>query len=297
MDEFMWWVPVFAGALIVGVGLLRGATAARRRSHVDALIVRLEIPESEHIVALIDRRVRDEIVWSGFGGLLALPVVIWPLMVPDSSPSDLFASAAPGLVLAAGIALGSAVAALRQFSPQAGGEVRIARAVTPRLDDYVHPAWTWSVSAVTLLAVSGCAVLFSPLGEGFGSTADLPRLGVLGATVLALVVFAGVALLGRRLMAIPQPAGNELELRWDDALRGLALRSLWLTSLTVSWAACLLSSALLFEIPAAYYFVAWLLAFAPIFLLSLPASRRTEWYLWPDASNAVTADEVSASAP
>ncbi|KQW05531.1 hypothetical protein ASC66_11075 [Leifsonia sp. Root4] len=286
------WIPLVLGALALGYTLIHRSTAPRRRPVVDALIMRLELPVDDHVITLIDRRVRDNMIGTCAAGFIAL-VLVGGLAAVNGGFPEGQASTVLGLVFVAAASLGSAAAGVGQFSTPSSRGARIARANTPREGDYVHPLWQWaSVGVSALAALCGCAILLGLGPEIGGVVAGVPVAAVVGATSVAVVAQLAAALLGRWLVDVPQPAQNELELRWDDAMRGMALRSLWIAAFTLGWAACLLAG--LWLLAPAPTITAWLgfVAVVPILLLSVPASRRSTWRLWPDA-----ADTEPAAAP
>ncbi|RZU65406.1 hypothetical protein EV379_1740 [Microterricola gilva] len=284
MPENAIWVALVFGAVVLGYTLIHRSTPARRRPAVDSLVMRLGLPVDEHIIALIDRRVRSTVIGSCVAGFIALAVAAVLLVAGGGLPEGL-ASTLLGLVFAAAVSLGTAAGGAGYFAPQAAQSVRIARAQTPRLNDYLHPLWRWASIGVTVAAVLLCGAILA----GAGATSGLigvPMTGVVVATALAIAAQFGASLLGRRLLDVPQPAREELELQWDDALRGMTVRSLWIAAFTIAWAAALL--ALLWLLAATPTVTVWFgfVALVPILLLSVPASRRVERRMWTDVVSA-----------
>lgn len=289
------WVPLVFGTAALAYVLIHRSNPAWRRPAVDALIVRLGIPVDDHIISLLDKRVRNTAVLTCLAGFVALLAIGGLVLLNGGFPEGL-ASTVLSLAFVATAALGSAAAGIAQFAPQAPGAVRIARSRTPELHDYVHPGWMWASGGVCALAV--LCTLATLLGAAPGSRLlGLPLASVVLSTCVAVCAQLAALVLSRRLLNLPQPAQNELELRWDDALRGMALRSLWTASLTLAWAAALL--AVLWLLAPAPSDSVWFgfIALVPIVLFSLRPSRRTEWYLWPDAVAAASEDPVPSSAP
>ena len=289
------WVPLVFGAVALAYVLIHRSTPAWRRPAVDALLVRLGIPVDDHIISLLDKRVRNTAVLSCLAGFVALLVIGGLVLLNGGFPEGL-ASTVLSLTFVAAAALGSAAAGIGQFAPQAPGTVRIARTRTPELHDYVNPGWMWASGGVCALAV--LCTLATVLGADPGPRMfGLPLLAVVASSCVAVCAQFAAFVLSHRLLNLPQPAQSELELRWDDALRGMALRSLWTASLTLAWAAALLAVLwLLAPAPSASMWFGFI-AIVPIMLFSLRPSRRTEWYLWPDAAAEASADQVVSRAP
>lgn len=297
MPENAIWILLTIGALSLSYTLIHRSTAARRRPVVDALIMRLELPVDDHVITLIDRRVRNNVIGMCVAGFIA-PVLVGGVAVLTGGFPEGIGSTVLGLVFVAAVSLGSAAAGLSQFATPSSRGARIARANTPREGDYLHPLWQWASVGVCALAVLCCCATLLGLGPVIGGVvAGVPVAAVVGATSVAVIAQLAAALLARRLLAVPQPAENELELRWDDAMRGMALRSLWIAAFTLAWAACLL--AMLWLLAPAPTVTAWLgfVAIVPMLLLAVPASRRSAWRLWPDVADPEPASAPAAAAP
>lgn len=297
MPENAIWIPLVLGAVALGYTLIHRSTAPRRRPVVDSLIMRLELPVDDHVITLIDRRVRNHVIGMCAAGFIAL-VLLGGLAAQNGGFPEGLASTVLGLVFVAAVSLGSAAAGVGQFSTPSSRGARIARANTPREGDYLHPLWRWASGGVCALAVICCCAILLGLGPEIGGVvAGVPVGAVVGATSVAVVAQLAAALLGRRLVDLPQPAQNELELRWDDAMRGMALRSLWIAAFTLGWAACLLAG--LWLLAPASTVTAWLglIAVVPMLLFAIPASRRSAWRLWPDAAGTEPAAAPATATP
>lgn len=295
----LWWLFVIFPAAVLGYVLMhnlsRSGQGEWRRARADRLIVRVGIPVDERTVSLIDRRLRVMALGSSASGLVGVAIIAGALMIDGDQFSIWLASWGPGLILVATMALGEALAALSQFAPKARGSVRIARALRPRLDDYLHPAWVWATVAVCALAlVCGSVALLGtvPGAEASGLTSHAVTWLASGALLALLAAFV----ISRVVLATPQSAHNETDLRWDDVLRGMALRQLWIAAFTLSWAALVLGFIWMAAPDFEQSSILSMLILLPFLLTGLPASRRTEWFLWPDAVAAESAEGVVSQA-
>ncbi|AMB58642.1 hypothetical protein [Microterricola viridarii] len=281
---FVWGLIGFMAAGLIGIAMYR-SSPARRRGHVDALILRLDIPVTDRIIGLIDRRFRDETVGVTVGGLTALALGSAALLATGGQLPGGSSGYLPPLLVFAAMAIGGAVAAVRPFAAPAAPGVRVARAVTPRLSDYLNPAWVWCGVGLTVFALG--AALVAALGVGSGAGASwapvLPLSAVFGAAASCVVALLVVVVLSRRLLAAPQPAGSEEELRWDDALRGIALHALWLCPVALGLAASVIALDWLLPYSPANHWLFAVLGVLPIALFGLRLSRRSERRLWPHA--------------
>ncbi len=283
--SFVWGLIGFMVLGFLGILYYRNGPLRRRRS-VDALILRFDIPVNDRVIGLIDRRFHEENVGICLGGLLGLGLYsVGILLNAGQVPFGATGYPLPALLLAM-MALGGAVAAVRQFAPAPGDAVRVARAQTPRLGDYVHPAWVWAAIGLTAVALLGS--LTAALGIGADAAPHpgpaIPLAAVVGLSAVSTLALLVVALLSRTLLARPQPAGNEVELRWDDALRGTALHSLWLCPLALGLAASVVALDWLLPYSTATHGVLTFSGIVPIALFGFRLSRRSERRLWPLAA-------------
>ncbi len=111
--------------------------------------------------------------------------------------------------------------------------VRTARTSVPVLADYLSPSvmvLTWSLTVLSWLVLAGALVLGRTkwFDEAVILGGPVPIFGV-GVTSLAILTVLAV----RRVLNAPQPASDQRELFWQDALRASTLSSLY-TALTVS---------------------------------------------------------------
>ena len=162
---------------------------------------------------------------------------------------------------------------------------RVARVVVTRLTDYVRPVELWAARFLAGVVVPACALI---VGLTQQHRADEPWLSgaVLVATALSAPLLLAVAELGaHQLVALPQPASTPTELAWDDALRSMQLRELFVVVTGGSLMISVLSVAVLDSSFIAVYgviVVMVLLGFA-----GSPAShyRRRLWP-WPTEEQA-----------
>lgn len=110
--------------------------------------------------------------------------------------------------------------------------VRTARSSVPVLGDYLAPSvvvMTWSLTIFSGLVLAGALILGQTqwFDEAVILGGPVPIFGG-GVTALAILTVLAV----RRVLTAPQPASDQKELYWQDALRASTLSSLH-TALTV----------------------------------------------------------------
>jgi hypothetical protein len=109
---------------------------------------------------------------------------------------------------------------------------RLASLGQRRLRDYlVWPEIACQYVAVVLpLATAGVGIVVL-------TTADDPRTGwtLIGIALGCLLVCVAGTILQRKVLALPQPASGESELRWEEALRAATLRDLSELMVWVCW--------------------------------------------------------------
>lgn len=215
-------VIFWAGSVIAAVGfvliLIYRSARRRRESLVLAFTERIGLSLTDSVVDVVDRRIRDRFFGFVLGGLAALMgFALAVLADPELMPTGLAGFAASGILVAA-MATGGAFSALRQFAlPRGSDASRVARLDAPTLADYVHPAWVWAAGIWVVAAVTLTASLFVGNLRSDAEAGGLPLAGVVVLAALAIGGVACAALLSRRLLAIPQPASDELELQWDPS--------------------------------------------------------------------------------
>lgn len=281
----MGFVLGFIGAMaaLLLVTFWYGSTKRRREVEVFAFIERIGLPVTDPVYGRVDRRLRARSTGSTIGALIALcafAVLVaftqeyWPIGVAGASTTG---------ILAAALSLGGAVSALGQFTSPQPGAPRLARAHSPSLADYVHPGWVFGAAGLAVVSAALSVTLFVGLTPA-AREGGLPLGAVLALGVLAVAGIAAATALSSMLLAVPQPSSSELELQWDDALRAYALRDLWIASIALSAAAFVAGLSWLFDYGSPYAFVGVIVGLSPLWLLSLPVSRRSQWRLWQPAS-------------
>jgi hypothetical protein len=274
---FMVCVNVFA--------LVYRSARSRRESAVLGFTMRIGLPLNDEVLDAVDRRVWHGLIGLSIGCLVALAglalLLIWPQFIPTGG-----AGFAVGSILWAAMAIGGAVSALEQFASPAPGHQRFARAKTPGLTDYVHPGWVWGTAATTAIAAILTAAML--LGVRGGAVdVGLPLPGLVALTILALFGAIGAALLSRRLLAVPQPVSGELDLQWDDALRGYALRQLWIASIALSSAAIAVSYNWMVDATSIASYFGVVITLIPMLLFTLRPGKRSQRRLWSPVSTGI----------
>lgn len=277
---FVWGILAIGGAAFLLQLVFR--PRRRRREHlVLAFTDRFDLPVTSAVVDVIDRRIRNQIIGQAVGGLAAvLGFAVVVLVAPGLVPVGIAGFATTG-ILVAGMAAGGAVLAARQFPAPGGPDAtRVARLDAPTLGDYVDPAWVWAavIGAGTAAALS--AGLLTGAIPGDAGAAGIPLAGVAVLAALAVAGVACAAIMTRRLLAIPQPATDEVELEWDDALRAHALRDVWIASIGLSAATVVSACSWMFNAASPGLYVGILIGMAPLLFLEFRASSRSSMRLW-----------------
>lgn len=140
-----------------------------------------------------------------------------------TSPVYPIAVFAPVLLLAAMVS--ATVVALRErlFRPPLGSP-RVARSRATTARDYLGPG-RWILPWV-LAGAAGAAGVWAAWMLARGA-ASRPEVAVIMLVIAALAVGTAIGLprLDAAILGRPQPAGSELELAWDDALRASAVNA------------------------------------------------------------------------
>jgi hypothetical protein len=236
--SLMWGIHAFLALFTLGA-LFAVSRPRYRRALVYRFSHTIELPlVTDEIAAAAERRILHRtaaMMAGGLVGILASAVVVYIDPASASAPTIWLVTLPLTL---SGMCAGAAFVTLRESlfrrHPDA---VRIARAVTVTLRDYISPR-RLRVPPAILLAAAGLCLAGSVLGlaglidgSTFILSAALPMLAT------ALVVTIAGAVLARRVLDQPQPAGSELELAWDDAFRADTLRALWMFGSVIAWLA------------------------------------------------------------
>lgn len=140
-------------------------------------------------------------------------------------------------VIFTGPALGAAISSLFSRPHRDPDAMQYARARTVTLEDYVPPLESWPARIGVVLSL--IAVVIALLA---GVDVRLPAiLAALGAVSLGFF-----EIVGRRIVARPQPAASPRELGWDDALRASVLRDMVTAPLVLGLYSLLLTLVAIF---------------------------------------------------
>ena len=286
---------VFAWQLRPGAAI--GPNALRDTARRAGLAI---TPEVEPVlIARIRSRTRGALV----GTLIALIVATASLIALPESPDGGMWSGLMIIVLTGlGGAVGLCVAEFRSALVSLGDRPRVARAPTPSRADYLSTVDLWcgpvamGISGVALAAVAAL-ILVDP--DSVRSDASIPSLWWPGFLLwIVSLASAGVGrILSTRLVGRGQPAGNDMELAWSDALRSWTLRALVQTPalgafcsvvvvLTSVSSAVARPSGTGTAISLAFSIVSLVMGSVGVALLSM-GSRRPPHYLsrlWPDVA-------------
>jgi hypothetical protein len=156
-------------------------------------------------------------------------ILVLPTTVRRHLATDLLFFPPPLLFAVFGLILGVTVApvATAAMSLRRRNGTRIARAITPSIDDYVPRSEIWPAAAAAACVAVTLSVGVALVGS-HGSTDRGPLLLSHGAMFgyVALAALLIGKLLSRRILQTGQVAASGQELAWDDALRASTLRDL-----------------------------------------------------------------------
>lgn len=277
---FVWALIAITGAAFL-LQLVFGPGARRRRYLVAAFTDRFDLSVTAPVVNVVDRRMRNRSIGQAAGGLaVVLGFASVVLVAPGLVPVGIAGFATTG-ILVAGMTVGGAVSATRQFPAPGGPDAtRVARLGAPALGDYVHPAWVWTAAIGAATAAALAVGLLTGAIPGDAAAAGIPLAGVAVLAALSIGGVAWAATITRRLLAIAQLASDERELEWDDALRAYALRDIWIASIGFSAATVVSAFSWMFNAPSPGFFVGVLIGIAPLLFLRFRPSSRSSRRLW-----------------
>ena len=222
-------------AIVIGAIMARspitGGLARADKASVDKQAAKRGLPLPEDLRPVItDRLVRREKTlqaWSAAGIILgALSIALVPLFYGWNT-GDIFWVP----LILGGFGIGSILGRLRlvrRGTPSLPGRSQVTRPVRPTGTDYVTTSEVicfFLVPVSIVLNVAGMWIILAQLpyipGEFNG------RYGLVTAVnIVLLLLWAVMPSSARKFVAMPQYAGNDLELAWDDAERTSILRAL-----------------------------------------------------------------------
>lgn len=190
----------------------------------------LEMPVRADLADDLVRRNAVRLRTVAVGGLVGFVLAVIPLAFATGlsyERSTLAALAATVL----GWTVALCVTSLRTLEPPRG--IRVARATSVGLDDYLSPVSRLLVGIAVAVALVGVAVV--SLVSGTSALASI-------AAAIALVTFVTAEIASRRIIAQRQPADSDLELAWNDAMRAQVVRDLYAAPAGFAGAAIVLAA-------------------------------------------------------
>jgi len=222
MDGGAWFISIIVTlGLIVAFALTFVPFCARWSAYRHSANIRIDLP------ARLERTVAARLMARSRGGSLgglvftAAAAVAFHFEIGVNNDSQLTSLFIIGSTFA-GVAAGTAVAALTGSRAISADRPRVARARAVAVSDYLAPFELVGARIVVSAAVGVllASTLFAAPGAG-GSLFAIAFFAIFGA--LSLVFFEVAS---RRIVDLSQPAGSTAELVWDDAIRASALRDL-----------------------------------------------------------------------
>ncbi len=222
----LWNLGVGLGCALLFVLVVLVARPRSRALRFDTIAGSVGLPPAPEFAPVVRAAVGREARGALAGVTVGLVAACLGLAVERiDDPSQIVWTYFTAIVATGG--LGIAVATTAAEHARQGSAVRVARlrAVTPA--DYRSPFDRWLPRIVVLLALAGLLLrlTLSPRGEG-GIPILFSTYALLMVAALAIGEVAALV-----LVRTGQPAGSELELAWDDALKSRALRSIFVAPL------------------------------------------------------------------
>lgn len=225
------YLAVVIAVLLACAPLLSSTTPRQRRKALDRYARRMNLaltPEVEpRVIGRVAAYERATLIGGVIGSVVGLAVGRALPPAPDSGTWT-------PLAVLVGLGVGAMVATVTTATVgtlhHAPGR-RVARISAPTMNDYVPPLERWF--APTALACAGLALLGAAiaLSTGVVQSPDLSAADVFSSPgavfgYLGAAGFLTARLLGHRILGAGQPAADQHELAWDDALRAATLRGL-----------------------------------------------------------------------
>ena len=223
-------VPAAAGYALAAPSLLRRRHARQGLPRWTRLV---DLPVPRDAGPTIASHLTARRVGCDVGGAAAVAVTaLWGVTLGGGATISSWWPIVLLSSLFVGAAIGGAIGAFRAATrPIAGDAVRVARSTVARLEDYVAPLERW---AARLVAVSPVVVLIAVLAAPNGAVVA----GPVSAAAASVLVLAVAEVGARAVLRGRQPAGSDLELAWQDAIRAQALRSILGVPVAVGVYAC-----------------------------------------------------------
>lgn len=221
-------VPIAVVFVVAVVGWLDAPRAAAKRLRKLAASTGLALDDDTgHLVARrLRRRQRSMMIGMVVGSLLGC----LPIVLAGEGVKEPIAWWVAVYLMAVGVgALAVHVVDTGRAAAEPGPRAAVLR--PRRLHDFLYPAEAVAPFVVLVLPALAIVVAVATSGTN-GSQAAL--LGV-GAAVAILVTIAAV-LAQRFVLQMAPPADSPTRLKWEDALRGIALRDLGTTAYCTSFA-------------------------------------------------------------
>ncbi|MGH3098451.1 MAG: hypothetical protein ACRDMV_20900 [Streptosporangiales bacterium] len=221
-------VIAFIGIVMVLVGWFTAPRSAERGVAKLAARTGLEIdrPIADLVRRRLRRRVRACTGGAGVGLLVSLLA-----RIASSTSTDPFSWSTAAVIVGAGV---GALTVHVLDSGRTAGEPGVRAAVVRRrrLSDFLLPVEVAAPYAALLLPVSAAVAALASARTPI----EPIRTGLLIAGVCVALAITAIATLAQRfVLGMSPPADSPTRLRWEDALRGLALRDIGITAYCVSY--------------------------------------------------------------
>ncbi|WP_349899018.1 hypothetical protein [Parafrigoribacterium soli] len=273
----MGWIFLVILIVILGVGAIVTRTQTSKARRLERFTRGVTLPPTEVALTMLSRRLSRSDWGILIGGLPGFAVLIG-MQFSGTRYGGLSTTAVIASLVLAGGALGAAIACTTNIGPSAPELPRVARATRPRMTDYLSPVW---IVIGIVVAVTGIVVAILVL---LGNAANASMRSLLTVIIaVAAVMLVASPVLAYRLLSSPQPANDDLQLAWDDALRAYGLRSVWLACSAMGIATALFAINLLYPGASALGAIEYIFCFAGLYTwdkLTRPRSRFQR-RLWP----------------
>jgi len=231
MDAYRITLLVVTGVMVIVFGWQAFRTKTVSAGALRETARRAGLAITPVVEPVLVTRIRARTRATLIGTIIALLVAAAALLaLPVTSDSGASAPLLLVVLTGLGAAIGAAVAESRSALVSLGDHPRLARTPTPTRADYLTAFDRWCGPATLCasgVALGGFAVLVMVNPDATFAEAGLASLWWPGASIWLIALASAVIgrILTTRVLHRGQPARDEVELAWSDALRSWTLRA------------------------------------------------------------------------
>ena len=227
----------FEGCALVATLVLFWLVGRLRTEHriLVRTATRLTLPVDEAtapaIMARLSRRERAGLAGAALLAMIVLPIWhhwLYEPVLAHPQPVSPLILITPALTVVAGrlVAL-TGLTVWDASRRRRASDVRIARAFVPTLTQYVRAREIWAARTTACVALPLAAL--STWDDRLDGRRIHSATSVITTVAVLLLLLVLAELTSHRLVAVGQPAASAMDLVWDDGLRSMQLRELYLT--------------------------------------------------------------------